>query len=84
MSSEALCHFIGNGSSHGLLGKGLVVVEVVVLNDTFQSDKTAVAAHFSKALALLNPEEENGVASKRSAAGAASHWLSISANLSGK
>jgi hypothetical protein len=48
MSSEALCHFIGNGSSHGLLGKGLVVVEVVVLNDTFQSDKTAVAAHFSK------------------------------------
>ena len=76
--------FVGNGSSHGLLGDGLVVVKVVVLNGTFQSDKTAVAAHFSKALALLNPEEENGVASKRSAAGAASHWLSISANLPGK
>src|SRR5882757_99483 len=28
--------------------------------------------------------EENGVASKRSAAGAASHWLAVSANLSGK
>jgi hypothetical protein len=42
--------FVGNGSSHGLLGDGLVVVKVVVLNSTFQSDKTAVAAHFSKAL----------------------------------
>jgi hypothetical protein len=46
MSSEALCHFIGNGSSHGLLGKGLVVVEVVVLNDTFQSDKTRLPRIF--------------------------------------
>ena len=74
--------FVGNGSSHGLLGDGLVVVKVVVLNSTFQSDKTAVAAHFSKALALL-PGEENG-ASKRSAAGVASHWLAISAKSSGK
>ena len=40
--------FFGNDSSHGLLGDGLVVVKVVVLNGTFQSGKTALAAHFSK------------------------------------